>query len=74
MFRRYRDHRAKSGSYGVDCGGVRAWTYETGGNMTSSPAQSSDGNVYVGGEDNVFYAYSPMGDLEWSYVTGDPIV
>ena len=70
MFRRARDHRAKNGTYAVECGGALAWVYTTGGNVTSSPAQSSDGTVYVGSDDNVFYALSPDGEVEWSYETG----
>jgi outer membrane protein assembly factor BamB len=73
MFRRFRDHGAKSGNYAVECHGALAWIFQTDGNITSSPVQSSDGNVYVGSEDNMFYAFSATGELEWTYETADPI-
>jgi outer membrane protein assembly factor BamB len=74
MFRRWRDHRAKSGSFVAECHGALAWVYVTGGDVFSSPAQSSDGNVYVGSRDNKLYAYTATGTLQWTYVTGDDIV
>jgi outer membrane protein assembly factor BamB len=46
-----------------------AWSYSTCGDVASSPALGSDGTVYVGSGDNVFYAYSSTGTLSWSYAT-----
>ena len=63
-----------NGSNAVECGGALAWAYETGGSVTSSPVQGSDGTVYVGSNDNVFYAVYPSGDPKWSYMTGEHIV
>ena len=46
------------------------WRYETGGNVTSSPAVA-DGVVYVGTRANYVYALdSATGDLLWRYEAG----
>jgi outer membrane protein assembly factor BamB len=58
----------------VECHGALAWVLETDGDVISSPAQSSDGTVYVGSADNKLYALTSVGEIEWTYVTGDDIV
>jgi outer membrane protein assembly factor BamB len=73
MFRRYRQHAGRSPNYAVECGGALSWAHATSGSIDSSPAQASDGSVYIGSDDNVLYAYSETGEIEWSYVTGDDI-
>jgi outer membrane protein assembly factor BamB len=41
--------------------------------MTGSPALNVDGVAYAGSDDNVFYAITSTGDLEWSYRTARDI-
>jgi outer membrane protein assembly factor BamB/septal ring-binding cell division protein DamX len=48
-----------------------AWQASTGDAVTCSPAVGTDGTVYVGSNDNSFYAYSPNGALKWSYAAGN---
>jgi len=50
--------------------GEVVWRYETGGEILSSPAISSDGTVYVGSSDSKLYAFTPQGDWDWEYGTG----
>ena len=42
--------------------------------MESSPAIGSDGTIYVGSRDDMFYAINPNGTLKWSYTTGHIVV
>ncbi len=44
------------------------WQAATGDSVTCSPSVGADGTVYVGSDDNSFYAYSPAGALKWSHV------
>jgi outer membrane protein assembly factor BamB len=74
MFRRYIYHRAHNQTNAVECHGLISWVYETGDDVLSSPAQSSDGTVYVGSADNKIYALTALGEIEWTYVTGDDVV
>jgi len=39
--------------------------------VTCSPAVGPDGTVYVGSNDNSFYAFSSSGALKWSYTAGN---
>lgn len=50
--------------------GELLWRYETGGEVSSSPAIGSDGTVYVGSSDSKLYAFTPQGDWYWEYGTG----
>ncbi len=43
------------------------WQTATGDAVTCSPAVGSDGTVYVGSNDNSFYAFNPDGSVKWSY-------
>ncbi|MEJ2744085.1 MAG: PQQ-binding-like beta-propeller repeat protein, partial [bacterium] len=53
---------------------VLEWSYRTGGDMAiRSAAVSADGVTYAGCNDNVFYAFSSIGGVDWSYSTGDDI-
>jgi len=36
--------------------GIKLWEFETGDDVTSSPAIGSDGTVYVGSNDHMLYA------------------
>ncbi|MFQ5507680.1 MAG: PQQ-binding-like beta-propeller repeat protein, partial [Planctomycetota bacterium] len=50
-----------------------AWTFETGGAITSSPVVA-DGTVYVGSDDGSVHAvWLASGKKRWSYATGDII-
>jgi outer membrane protein assembly factor BamB len=49
------------------------WTFETAGPITSSPALSSDGLVFVGSHDGRLHAIDRQGKLRWSFATGDLI-
>ena len=46
------------------------WQAATGDAVTCSPAVGPDGTVYVGSNDNSFYAFSPGGALKWSHAAG----
>lgn len=50
------------------------WMFSTQSAVSSSPAISSDGNVYVGSYDNNFYAISSSGSLIWKFATGGGIL
>jgi outer membrane protein assembly factor BamB/subtilisin family serine protease len=43
------------------------WQGHTGDSVTCSPAVAADGTVYVGSNDNSFYAFGPGGIPKWSY-------
>ncbi|MGA2694019.1 MAG: PQQ-binding-like beta-propeller repeat protein, partial [Opitutaceae bacterium] len=43
------------------------WQAMTGDSVTCSPAVGPDGTVYVGSNDNSFYAISQAGSILWSY-------
>ncbi len=45
------------------------WRYETGAEVSSSPAIGSDGTIYVGSEDSKLYAITPTGGLYKDYTT-----
>lgn len=49
------------------------WVYNTGGDITSSPAIGSDGTVYIAA-DSVLYAISADGGLVWPYGARDVII
>ena len=52
------------------------WSYDTADKVESTPALASDGTVYVGDLDGIFYALNSDGTLKWSVqlkeVDGDP--
>ncbi|MGA1824074.1 MAG: PQQ-binding-like beta-propeller repeat protein [bacterium] len=49
------------------------WRFETGGDIYSSPAISSDGTIYCGSFDGKLYALNPNGTLKWEATTNDSI-
>ena len=50
--------------------GILLWRFATGGGVESSPAIGTDGTVYVGSEDNKFYALDgKSGAKKWEFVT-----
>ncbi|MCX6339018.1 MAG: PQQ-binding-like beta-propeller repeat protein, partial [Candidatus Aureabacteria bacterium] len=52
---------------------VLKWSYRAGSEISSSPALSSVGAVYVGAGDNRFYSVDSGGTLLWSYAAAEPI-
>jgi large repetitive protein len=47
------------------------WRYKTDWAILSSPVIDTDGTVYVGSNDNYFYAIKPDGTLKWRFQTGN---
>jgi outer membrane protein assembly factor BamB/subtilisin family serine protease len=43
------------------------WTYAVPGLSYAPPSVGSDGTVYIGADNGVFYAISPSGTLKWSF-------
>ena len=41
--------------------------------MDSTPAIGRDGTIYVGSDDDTFYAINPDGTEKWNYTTGADI-
>jgi outer membrane protein assembly factor BamB/subtilisin family serine protease len=48
------------------------WQATTGDSVTCSPAIGPDGTVYVGSDDNSFYAINQNGTIKWSHAAGAP--
>ncbi len=48
------------------------WQATTGDAVTCSPAVRTDGTVYVGSNDNKFYAFNTAGAVKWSHAAGAP--
>jgi outer membrane protein assembly factor BamB len=54
--------------------GSLLWSFETQGDVVSSPIVDMDGNVFVGSDDNHLYALSgKTGALIWKYQTGNDV-
>ncbi|MDC0219454.1 PQQ-binding-like beta-propeller repeat protein, partial [Verrucomicrobia bacterium] len=50
------------------------WEFETGGNVSSSPAIGPDGTVYVGSNDNKLYAINGKSGVKlWEFETGGTV-
>lgn len=49
--------------------GTLKWAFPTGGKVSSSPALSKDGIIYVGSEDGKVYAINPDGTKKWEFST-----
>ncbi|MBN1592345.1 MAG: PQQ-like beta-propeller repeat protein, partial [Candidatus Coatesbacteria bacterium] len=58
--------------YALSLAGALWWSYETGGQVYSSPLMMN-GKVYVGSLDGKLYAFNYTGALEWTYQTGGAI-
>ena len=57
----------------VICPLVSKWTFDTNGQITSTPAIGSDGVVYVGSNDGNLYAIDPnagVGTKKWEVFIG----
>jgi outer membrane protein assembly factor BamB len=50
--------------------GDRPWVVRTGRGIFSTPVIGTDGTVYVGSADDVFYAVTPAGRVRWRIETG----
>ena len=50
------------------------WTFETQGQILSSPAMSNDGALFFGCNDSSLYSITLYGELNWSYKTGAAVV
>jgi len=70
MFGHDPQHTGKSPYKGTDIDMLK-WNFETGGEISSSPAIGSDGTIYVGSADKYFYAISPNGTMKWKLGIGD---
>ena len=49
------------------------WSYQTKGEIHSSPAIGPNGTVYVGSNDYSLYAINPDGSFKWKYQTGSKV-
>jgi len=72
MFRANLEHTGRSGYAGPSIPAL-AWSFRTADDVASSPALGMDGTIYVGSDDNLFYALSPAGWIAWSYETAGAI-
>jgi len=69
MFHHDAKHTGKTTHPGTHIGALK-WRFKTDGQIVSSPAIAADGTVYVGSEDNYFYAINRDGSLKWRFKTG----
>ncbi len=58
--------------HAVNLAGELLWSYETGGQVYSSPLLMG-GKVYVGSLDGKLYAFTYGGELEWTYETAGAV-
>jgi len=72
MFHNNLQHTGRSIYTGPQQGSV-LWTYDTGGEVNSSPVIDKNGIIYIGSDDNKLYAINPDGTLKWTYSTGGDI-
>lgn len=75
-YSRYGDFVALSGNiHAVTPSGKQKWMHEIGSYTDASPVIGADGTVYVGSEDENFYAFDPSdGHVNWQTETGGDIV
>jgi outer membrane protein assembly factor BamB len=69
MFRHDALHTGRSPYLGP-MSPVLKWRYATGGPITSSPAISAGGMIYVGSHDGYIYAINRSGGPGWRFATG----
>jgi len=53
--------------------GAAVWTFQSNGEINSSPVIDEKGDVYFGSEDGNVYALNVDGTLKWSYATGGDV-
>ena len=70
MFRHDPQRTGRSPYKGTDIDMLK-WNFETGGDISSSPAIGSDGTIYFGSADKYFYAINPNGTMKWKLGIGD---
>jgi outer membrane protein assembly factor BamB len=58
---------------GSEPAGTPKWAFQTGGEVSSSPAIGPDGTIYVGSYDGNIYALSPDGSQKWAFQTGGEV-
>jgi len=73
MFHNDPQHSGRSPYIGPQLNTL-AWTYQTGGDVYSSPAIGNDGTIYVGSVDGNLYALTPEGGLRWTYSTNGAVL
>ncbi|MBH49432.1 MAG: hypothetical protein CMG69_01600, partial [Candidatus Marinimicrobia bacterium] len=71
-FHRDNQNSGRSPINGTDQGTL-VWSYETGGDVNSSPVVDDVGDVYFGSDDGSVYALSADGQLKWRYATGSGV-
>lgn len=54
----------------MDLDGETRFRFEAGGKVFAAPAVDSNGNIYVGSQDDTFFSLSPEGELRWRYTSG----
>ncbi|MGF1506597.1 MAG: PQQ-binding-like beta-propeller repeat protein [Anaerolineae bacterium] len=69
-----RDHR-NTGSSPITAvySGDEPWFFQTGKGIFSTPVIDSEGNIYIGSADRIFYALAPDGSERWRFETGEII-
>ena len=55
--------------YAVDLNGRQKWSFDTGGKSWTSPAISTEGQIYVGSDDDTLFALTPEGKVRWKFIT-----
>ncbi len=73
MFRQNLNHTGLSPYDTSTNPGKLKWSFETGGDVQSSPAIGSDGTIYMGSHDNKLYAINPDGTEKWNYTTNNRV-
>ena len=59
--------------YALDSEGEKGWSFETDGEIRSSPAIGDDGTVYFGTSTGKVYALDPNGTEKWNFTTGGSV-
>jgi YVTN family beta-propeller protein len=73
MFRHDPRHTGQSQYQGPSNPALK-WSFSAGEDIRSSPSIGEFGSIYIGSEDNRFYAIGTDGALAWSYETGGDII
>src|SRR2546427_12237039 len=73
MFRQDLLHAGRSPYLGAQMFHLK-WSFDTGGEIDSTPAIDSDGNVYVQSRSGYVYSLDSNGGLKWKFPTFDSIV
>ncbi len=68
QFRHDAQGTSRADYIGADVSAAK-WSFETGGNVYSSPVLGAGGRVYIGSTDGKLYCLDAAGQLVWSYDT-----